>query len=122
MITKHTDCAVIIFRRANEEIIKDELGVIAAQRGLIYGRFALGEKTGEQDRAFYLSAGDGRTVMDAAQRTSLDAKRRCVLGPFRHNVRAHFSKRRNHAIHRAPRERSVTDKAAFKGLTGEESS
>src|SRR2546426_12799965 len=104
LIAEDSDSTVIALCRAHEKIIKNELCVISAWRRLIDRRFSFREKAGEKHGTFHLRTSDWRSVINAAQRASVDAKRRRLFGPFGYNVGAHLSKRRNDAIHGAPSE------------------
>src|SRR2546423_15466942 len=75
LIAKDGDRAVLGSGGANKKIIKNELGMIPTGRRLIDGGFAFGKHTGQQNGAFHLSARDGRSVMNAAQRAPVNAQR-----------------------------------------------
>src|SRR4029077_14506725 len=47
LIAKNTDAILSILGRANEKIIKHELGVVPAGGGFIHGGLTFGEKAGE---------------------------------------------------------------------------
>src|SRR2546421_8358642 len=55
--------------------------------------------------------------MDPAQRTATYSKGRRLLRTFRDDVRAHLSKRLDHAIHRPTTKRRITDQSTLKSLT-----
>src|SRR5947207_13147390 len=86
----------------------------------MYRGFALGKKTRQKNCAFDLSTRDRRAILNSAQRTPTDAERRCLLRPLRHNISSHLAQRRDNSIVRPARQRSISDEAAFEGLTGEQ--
>src|SRR5204863_7535292 len=78
------------------------------------------EKSGEKNGALDLSTRDWRPIMNAAQQSTADAERRCLLRTLGNNVRAHFPERFNDSFHRATAEGWITDQSAFKSLAGEQ--
>ena len=120
LIAENADGVVLAFDSADQKIIEHQLGVIAAGERFVDGGLAFSEKTGEQNGALDLRACDRRSIMNSAQRSATDTQRRSLLRTFGDNVRAHFPKRFNHAIHRPAIERSVSDQPRFESLTGEQ--
>ena len=60
--------------------------------------------------------------MNSTQRAAVDTERRRLFRPLGHDVCAHLSKWRDHAVHGASRERGLTDEATLKCLPGEQAS
>ena len=121
LIAKNRDGAVFIPRRANKEVTQHSLGVIARLRFLDNCGFSFGKKTGEQDCAFHLRAGDRHLIANSAQRAPANAQRWGLVGTFRGNVCSHPLQWSNDAIHRPPGKRSVSHQAALKCLPCEKS-
>jgi hypothetical protein len=96
--------------------------VVAADRRLINRGLAFREKTGQEHGAFHLRTRNRRFVMNSTQRAAVDTERRRLFRPLGHDVCAHLSQWRDHAVHGASRERGVTDEATLKCLPGEQAS
>src|SRR5437879_12797869 len=60
--------------------------------------------------------------MNSTQRAAVDTERWRLFRPLGHDVCAHLSKWRDHAVHGASRERGLTDEATLKCLPGEQAS
>src|SRR5256885_14537035 len=79
LVAKNADGVVFFLRRPDQKIIEHQLGVVPAEERLAHRRFALGEKTGEQQRAFYLGTGDRQNMARPAQLYAMDFYRRGLI-------------------------------------------
>ena len=110
----------ILPAKLDQKILEHPLGMVARTRGLDDRRLAFGEQSGEQDGALHLGARDRKPVGDPRQRASLDNERGTLFLPLGGKPRAHFLERRNHAAHRALRQRRVACQPAPESLRREQ--
>jgi len=86
---------------------KGEFAVITGAEGFANDGGAGGLKSGEQDAAFDLRAGNGHRVVDRSELGS--ANRNGSVAFRKGHFRTHFCERFAHALHGAARERFVSD-------------
>ena len=84
-----------------------QLAVVAGADGFADGGGAGGLQAGEEDAGLDLGAGNGRGVVDGAERTAVDGERSVAVGE--REARAHRFKRFADALHGAAGERVVAD-------------
>src|SRR6266513_2228645 len=121
LIAENRNRAVFVPRRANEKITQHSLSVIASLRLLDNCGFSFGKKTGEQDCALYLGAGDRHLIANSAQRAPVNAQWRSFLRALRGNVCSHSLQWSDDAIHWPLRKGSIPHQAALECLPSKKS-
>src|SRR5437588_579926 len=116
LIAENRNRAVFVPRRANEKITQHSLSVIASLRLLDNCGFSFGKKTGEQDCALYLGAGDRHLIANSAQRAPVNAQRWSFLRALRGNVCSHSLQWSDDAIHRPLGKGRIPHQAALECL------
>ena len=115
-VRRDADGAAVAFE-GNAKFFKSEFGVIAGAGRFGDAGFAFGKKSGEQNRGFYLRAGHGHFVLNAAQFAAANFERGKIF-VARADLRAHFAQRSEDALHGAFVERVVAGNFAGEILPG----
>ena len=108
--------AAFLDRRAKK--FESEFGVIASAGRLDDLRGAIGVEAGEEHCGFYLSTGHGHFVLNGAEVTAVNFKRRKIIFA-RANICAHQLERSNDALHGAFLEGFVASNFGGELLTAE---
>ena len=109
-----------IFFDGRAKFFEREFGMVAGTRGLGYTGHAVRKQSGEKNRGLHLGASHGHAVVDGFELGAANFQRSKIV-IARANVRTHFAKRPNHALHRPLLQRVITRELGGKLLSGQDS-